>query len=158
MIAYGRDRAKYDRYGDTVSNWATAEGGFDFDTRFGSEALSEQVKIHPPDGSVIRERRPFVLLEFPEATSVNLTSVVFDGAKRSAASSMPSRTTNSFTRPLSMNQGQHTVEVKARDSAGNVGPNSNSASRRPSEAISYYHWSPDGTRFLFLPIRIDPLD
>ena len=79
VVAYGRDRARYDRYGETASNWATAKGDFGFDTLFGSEALSEQIKVHPPDGSVVRERRPFVLFEFSEATPVNLASVIFDG-------------------------------------------------------------------------------
>ncbi|MYA59312.1 MAG: hypothetical protein F4X40_01980 [Chloroflexi bacterium] len=118
VVAYGRDRSRYDRYGETVSNWATAKGGFGFDTRFGSEALLEQVKLQPPDGSVVRERRPFVLLEFPEATSVNLASVVFDGEE--IVDEFEVVRSNEFVYwPMSMNQGQHTVEVEANDSAGN---------------------------------------
>ena len=79
VVAYGRDRSRYERFGTTVSNWATAMAGFGFDTRFGPDEPEAQVKFHPPDGSVIRERRPFVLLEFLDATSVNLVSVMFDG-------------------------------------------------------------------------------
>ena len=118
VVAYGRDRARYDRYGETVSNWATAKGDFGFDTRFGSEALSEQIKVHPPDGSVVRERRPFVLFEFSEATPVNLASVIFDGEE--IVDEFEVVKSNEFVYwPLSMNQGHHSVEVEARDSAGN---------------------------------------
>ena len=118
VVAYGRDRSRYDRYGETVSNWATARGGFGFDTRFGSEGLLEKVIAHPPDGSVIRERRPFLLLEFPKATSVNLESVIFDGEQ--VVDEFEAVTSNEFVYwPLSMNQGRHSVEVEASDSAGN---------------------------------------
>ena len=118
VVAYGRDRSRYERFGETVSNWATAKGDFGFDTRFGSEAFLEQVKIHPPDGSVIREPRPFVLLEFPEATSVNLASVVFDG--KEIVDAFEVVRDNEFVYwPLSMNQGNHSVEVEANDYAGN---------------------------------------
>ena len=118
VVVYGRDRSRYDRYGEEVSNWSTARGDFGFDTRFGSEALLGQVKIHPPDGSVIRERRPFVLLEFPETTPVNLVSVIFDGEE--IVDEFEAVRGNEFVyRPLSMHQGQHSVEVQANDSAGN---------------------------------------
>ncbi len=118
VVAYGRDRSRYERFGVTVSNWATAKGGFGFDTRFGSKALLEQAKIHPPDGSVIRERRPFVLLEFPEATSIKLASVVFDGEE--IVNEFDVVRSNEFVYwPLSMNQGHHSVEVEAKDSGGN---------------------------------------
>ena len=118
VVAYGRDRARYDRYGETVSNWATAKSGFGFDTRFGSEALLEQTKFHPPDGSIVREQRPFVLLEFPEATSVDLASVIFDGEEIAGEFNVVK--SNEFVYwPLSMDQGHHSVEVEAHDSAGN---------------------------------------
>ena len=118
VVAYGRDRSRYERFGTTVSNWATAMAGFGFDTRFGSDAPVAQVKFHPPDGSIIRERRPFVLLEFPEATSVNLVSVIFDGEE--IVNEFEVVESNEFVYwPLSMNQGHHSVEVEARDSGGN---------------------------------------
>jgi len=118
VVAYGRDRSRYERYSETVSNWSTAKGDFGLDTRFGSETLLEQVKIHPPDGSVIRERRPFVLLEFPEPTSVNLASVIFDGEE--VVDEFEAVRSNKFVYwPLSMNRGKHKVEVEANDSAGN---------------------------------------
>ena len=118
VVAYGRDKSRYDRYGEDVSNWSTAKGDFGFDTRFGSEGLLEQVKIHPPDGSVIREPRPFVLLEFSEASPVNLASVIFDGEE--IVDEFEAVRSNEFVYwPLSMNQGQHSVQVEAKDSAGN---------------------------------------
>lgn len=118
VVSYGRDRSRYERFGEDVSNWAVATGGFRFDTRFGSDALVAQVKFHPPDGSVIRERRPFVLLEFLEATSVNLVSVIFDGEE--IVNEFEFVKSNEFVYwPLSMNQGEHEVEVDAVDATGN---------------------------------------
>ena len=118
VVAYGRDRSRYERFGTTVSNWATAMADFGFDTRFGPDEPEAQVKFHPPDGSVIRERRPFVLLEFLEATSVNLVSVIFDGEE--IVNEFEVVESNEFTYwPLSMNQGHHSVEVEAKDSGGN---------------------------------------
>lgn len=118
VVAYGRDRSRYDRYGETVSNWATAQGGFGYDTLFGFGSLLERVTIHPPEGSVVRERRPFVLLEFPETTSVGLLSVVFDGEE--IVDEFEAVMGNEFVYwPLSMRQGRHRVEVDASDSAGN---------------------------------------
>ncbi len=118
VVAYGHDRSRYERFGTTVSNWATAMAGFGFDTRFGSDEPEAQVKFHPPDGSVIHERRPFVLLEFPEATSVNLVSVLFDGEE--IVNEFEVVESNEFVYwPLSMNQGHHSVEVEAKDSGRN---------------------------------------
>ena len=53
-----------------------------------------------------------MLLEFPEATPVNLTSVRFDGDE--IADEFEAVRGNEFVYwPLSMNQGQHSVEVQA---------------------------------------------
>ncbi len=119
VVVYGRDRSRYERFGETVSNWSASNGDFRLDTRFGFGALLEQVKIHPPDGSVIRERHPFVLLEFPESTTVFLDSVVLDGIE--IANEFEEISANEFVYwPLSMNRGRHDVDVEATDAAGNT--------------------------------------
>ena len=119
VVAYGRDRSRYERYGETVSNWATAKEGFGLDTQFGSENPVENVLVFPKDGSKVTESRPFILLEFPEATSIELKSVILDGVE--IVGEFEEVGTNEFVFwPSSMKRGDHTVRVSASDSAANV--------------------------------------
>ncbi|MXZ02803.1 MAG: hypothetical protein F4Y88_03765, partial [Chloroflexi bacterium] len=118
VVAYGRDKSRYDRYGEDVSNWAVATGGFGLDTKFEGAVVPNGVKVHPADGAKTSEVRPFVLIEFPETDSVTLNSVLFDGEE--TVDEFEVVRSNEFVYwPLSMNQGQHSVEVEANDSAGN---------------------------------------
>ncbi len=118
VIVFGRDRSRYERYGETVSNWATATTGFGLDTAFGPTTSKGNVRVHPPDGSVVREKRPFVLLEFPTEATVTLGSVIFDGVE--IVDEFELVRDNEFVYwPLSMNQGEHEVHVRVFDSAGN---------------------------------------
>ena len=118
VVAYAKDRSGYERFGETVSNWSTATAGFGLDTSFDASLSAEGVRVHPPDGSVVREKRPFVLLEFPEEANVDLASAEFDGANVLDAFEVVDG--NKFVYwPLSMNQGEHHVEVDAVDAAGN---------------------------------------
>ena len=118
VVAYGRDRSRYDRFGETVSNWWTGVGAFGLDTRFGVKGASDGIRIHPPNGASINEERPFVLLEFPEEVKVDLASAEFDGENVLDAFEVVNG--NKFVYwPLSMNQGEHNVEFKAVDAAGN---------------------------------------
>lgn len=118
VVAYGRDKSRYDRYGEDVSNWAVATGGFGLDTKFESARGPNGVKVHPEDGSKNSEVRPFVLIEFPETNSVTLNSVLFDGTE--IKDEFDNTGGNRFVYwPLSMNIGEHMVEVEASDSAGN---------------------------------------
>ena len=119
VVAYGRDRSRYERYGETVSNWATAKGEFGLDTQFGSENPLQNVVMFPKDGSRVSETRPFILLEFPENTSVELMSVTLDGIE--VADEFDEVGTNEFVYwPLSLPRGYHQVRVEAADSAGNA--------------------------------------
>ena len=120
VVVFARDRSRYDRYGETVANWTAAPAGFGLDTRFQSKNLtSKSIKVHPPDGSTVREERPFVLIEFPEASTVTLRSVIFDSVE--IADQFNVVRGNEFVYwPLSMNQGEHEVEVVAIDAAGNL--------------------------------------
>ena len=118
VVAYARDRSRYERFGKTVSNWATAISSFGLDTKFDTTSNAPGVRVHPPNGSVVREERPFVLLEFPTETTVTLGSVKFDGME--IVDEFEIVMTNEFVYwPLSMNQGKHKVEVDAVDAAGN---------------------------------------
>ena len=118
VVLYGRDKSRYDRYGEDVSNWAVAMDGFGLDTQFESASVPNGVKVHPEDGSKTSEARPFVLIEFPETNSVTLNSVLFDGAEVSEG--FQDLGDNRFVYwPMSISRGQHSVDVEARDSAGN---------------------------------------
>ena len=70
VVAYGRDKSRYDRYGEDVSNWAVATGGFGLDTKFEGRRnfLPNGVKCTPCRRSAtVREKRPFVIIEIPDA-------------------------------------------------------------------------------------------
>ena len=118
VVAFGRDRSRYYRYGETVSNWSTATVGFALDTVFGPTASTGNVRVHPPDRSVVHEKRPFVLLEFLTEATVTLASVTFDGVEV-VDEFEPVRANEFVYWPLSMNQGEHRVKVEASDAAGN---------------------------------------
>ena len=118
VVAYGRDRSRFDRFGETVSNWWTGVGAFGLDTRFGIKGASDGIRIHPPNGASINEERPFVRLEFPEEAKVDLASAKFDGENVLDAFEVVNG--NKFVYwPLSMNRGEHDVEIDAVDAAGN---------------------------------------
>ncbi len=118
VVAFGRDRSRYERYGEAVSNWATAIGEFGLDTQFGGLGVPDGVKVFPEDGSLTKEHRPFVLIEFLQTDTVTLTSVIFDGVEIVDEFEVPY--TNLFVYwPLSMKRGWHDVDVEARDAAGN---------------------------------------
>ncbi len=119
VVAYARDRARYERFGETVSNWAAATSEFGLDTQFVHSSSSNVVKIHPPGGSVIRDERPFILLRFPTETTVTLKSVTLDGQQ--VVEEFETVRHNEFVFwPLSMNQGDHEVDVEATDAASNT--------------------------------------
>ena len=118
VVAYGRDRSRYDRNGETVSNWSTAIGSFRLDAVFDLKNRLEDVVLIPRPGSTISQSRPFVLIEFPRAASVTLDSVIFDGAEIAADFVVLSG--NEFVYwPEPMERGEHIVSVIASDAAGN---------------------------------------
>ncbi len=119
VVAYARDRSRYEHFGETVSNWATAGSDFELDSHFATSTSSNRVKVYPPDGSVVLEERPFMLLEFPTETTVSLKSVIFDGQQ--VVEEFETVRPNEFVFwPLSMNQGDHEVDVEATDAASNT--------------------------------------
>ena len=119
VVAFGRDRSRYERFGKTVSNWATGTNDLSLDTKFGRGFDFGDIRVHPPDGSTVREERPFVLIEFPETTMVTLDSVLLDGFEIN--DDFEKLTGNEFVYwPLSMNRGRHKVDIQASDAAGNT--------------------------------------
>ena len=118
VVAFAGDRSRYRRDGQTVQNWATATAILGLDTEFNSQNFLHGFRVHPADGSTIREKRPFVIIEIPDETSVRLNSVLFDGVE--IANEFQEVDSNEFVYwPLSMNQGEHEVVVDASDAAGN---------------------------------------
>ena len=120
VVVYGRDRSRYDRYGENVSNWSTATADFRFDSEFDWKNPLEDVLVIPRPGQTVTEIRPFVLIEFLRSSSVTLNSVLFDGAE--IADEFQILSDNEFAYwPEPMRLGAHTVRVKASDPAGNSG-------------------------------------
>ena len=118
VVVYGRDRSRYQLYGETVSNWSTGTSAFDLDSRFESGRMVRKGRVYPSDGTVVREKRPFVLIEFLEISTVSLKSVMFDGVE--IKDEFERVAGNEFVFwPLSMNRGEHEVEVEVTDSARN---------------------------------------
>ena len=118
VVAYSRDRSLYDRYGEDVSNWAVATGGFGLDTQFESASVPNGVKVHPEDGSKTSEVRPFVLIEFTQTDTATLNSVIFNGVE--IVDQFIDYDENQFVYwPESLKYGQYKVEVEALDAAGN---------------------------------------
>ena len=118
VIAYGRDRSRYDRYGKDVSNWAVATGGFDLDTQFGSLDVPHGVTVLPEDGSTTSAARPFVLIEFSQKDTVMLNSVMLNGVE--TLHLFENHDDNQFVYwPDGMRFGEYKVEVDASDAAGN---------------------------------------
>ena len=118
VVVFARDRSRYRRDGKTVQNWATATVDFGLDNDFNPQSSLERIRLHPADGSIVREKRPFVIIEIPDSTSVRLNSVLFDDVE--IANEFQEVGVNEFVYwPLSMNQGEHEVVVVASDAAGN---------------------------------------
>ena len=118
VVVFARDRSRHRRDGKTVQNWATATAGFGLNSTFNSQNYLRRIRVHPADGSTVREKRPFVIIEIPDATSVRLNSVLFDDVE--IASEFEEVGHNEFVYwPLSMNRGEHEVVVVASDAAGN---------------------------------------
>ncbi len=124
VVAFARDRSRFDNIDATemVQNWGSASAEFTLDTKVVYPDPSGDIRkggdLQPaPDGSS-KETRPFVLIEFGEATTVTLDSVELDGVEVASEFEQPDH--NRFLYwPLSLSKGDHEVEVQASDAAGN---------------------------------------
>ena len=118
VVVYGRDRSRYDRYGEDVSNWVVATGGFGLDTKFGTLGVPEGVTVFPEDGSKTSQERPFVLIEFSQKDTVMLNSVMLNGVQ--TLDLFQETDDNQFVYwPDGIRFGEYKVEVDASDAAGN---------------------------------------
>ncbi len=119
VVAFARDRSRYEGpSGKASQNWGSASAEFTLDTALKSPLESGGGQVQPdPDGTT-KEARPFVLIEFAEATIVTLDSVELDDVEIAGEFEMPED--NRFVYwPLSLARGEHEVEVEASDAAGN---------------------------------------
>ena len=118
-VAFARDRSRYyDADGGDLENWGSSSAEFTLDTALNSPAADGGGDLQPDDGDMVKESRPFVLIEFEESTTVTLESVELDDVEIKDDFERPQD--NRFVYwPASIAQGDHEVEVEATDGAGN---------------------------------------
>ena len=117
-VAFARDRSRHVRDGEYVQSWGASSSMFRLDTTFESPLKPSGGNVHPKDASEISEPRPFIIIEFVEATTVTLDSVTLDGVE--IAEDFQNPDVNRFVYwPLSMARGEHEIDVEATDGAGN---------------------------------------
>ena len=64
-VAFARDRSRYyDADGGDLENWGSASAEFTLDTALNSPAADGGGDLQPDDGDMVKESRPFVLIEF----------------------------------------------------------------------------------------------
>ena len=118
-VAFARDRSRYyDADGGDLENWGSTSAEFTLDTALNSPAADGGGDLQPDDGDMVKESRPFVLIEFAESTTVTLESVELDDVEIKDDFERPQD--NRFVYwPASIAQGDHEIEVEATDGAGN---------------------------------------
>ena len=118
-VAFARDRSRYYKAdGSDLENWGSASAEFTLDTALNSPAADGGGDLQPDDGDMVKESRPFVLIEFAESTTVTLESVELDDVEIKGDFERPQD--NRFVYwPASIAQGDHEIEVEATDGAGN---------------------------------------
>lgn len=118
VVAFARDRSRYEGPNGNLQNWGSASAEFTLDTDLLSPEENGGGDLQPEDGGVSKESRPFVLIEFNEGTTVTLDSVELDDVEIADQFTMPAM--NRFVYwPDTLAQGDHEVEVEASDAAGN---------------------------------------
>ena len=115
-VVFARDRSRYfDADSNDLQNWGSASAEFKLDTTLQAPTGDG---LQPGDGDMVKESRPFVLIEFDEPTTVTLESVELDDVEIKDEFERPQD--NRFVYwPTSIAQGDHEVEVEAVDAAGN---------------------------------------
>ena len=118
VVAFARDRSRHVREGQYVQSWVASSTEFTLDTEFLSPLRSGGGEVQPEDNSTSTELRPFIFIDFAEATTVTLDSVTLDGVE--IKDEFTNRETNRFVYwPPSMSRGEHEIVVEATDAAGN---------------------------------------
>ena len=120
VVAFAPDNSSYTKDGSSVSNWGAVSTEFRLDTELidPTQDLTGGSDLQPaPDGKS-KEARPFVLIQFSENRTVTLDSVELDNVEIADQFERPDH--NRFVYwPASISQGDHEVEVEAKDAAGN---------------------------------------
>ena len=103
--AIGADEIAADRY-----NWGTAQVEFRYDTMLNDPAPT------PEGGATVTEARPFVLLNYDDATTISIDEFSIDGT----VAEINGIGNNRFLYwPEALGLGTHEVSVEASDAAGN---------------------------------------
>ena len=118
-VAFGRDKSRYMNIEEqNVNSWGSASAAFTLDRDLLSPMKDGGGDLQPADGGTSKESRPFILIEFTEATTVTLDSVELDDIEINDQFEEPNA--NRFVYwPATISQGDHEVEVEATDAAGN---------------------------------------
>ena len=127
VVVFARDKSQYKITADSSGNrhnWGTADTKFTYDTSLkplikGSSIDSTAGTVLPTPNQKVSESRPFIMLHFSgENTEVTIEQLQVDDVD--VTSRVESNERNRFIYwPEGLNFGMHTVEVDARDAAGN---------------------------------------
>ncbi len=118
VIVSGRDRSAYkDADGDNVLNYSASTAEFTFDDDFDPPTAGGG-EVIPGDGGVVSEPRPFVLIQFSETTTVDVTLFEIDDVD--LTDSLEILGDNRFVYwPEPLAYGEYDVDVEANDAANN---------------------------------------
>ena len=118
-VAFGRDTSTYkNSKNEDLQSWGSGSAEFRLDTVLHSPLDKGKGEVQPADGGSTKEARPYILIEFADSSSVTLSSVEVDDVE--VASKFEQPISNRFVYwPDSLSKGDHDVEVKALDAAGN---------------------------------------
>ncbi len=119
VIVTARDRSSHkNSAGTSVFNRSTSTATFTYDTMFASP-LEDGGEVIPEADEVVSESRPFVLLEFTEGTTVDVTLFELDDVD--ATESLEILGDNRFVYwPEPLAYGNYKVNVEANDAANNT--------------------------------------
>ena len=127
VIVLARDRSTYQLKSGTgvlnTNNWGSATAEFTLDTDLqalvdGSSIKQGAGEVIPRPGAKASDPEPSIVLTFTEGTQVTIETLILNDVD--VTRGVEETLKNSFVyRPESLNLGTHTVEVEARDAAGN---------------------------------------
>ena len=128
VVVFARDKSQYKITAAQTApnnyNWGSADTKFTYDTSLkplikGSSIDSTAGTVLPTPNQKVSESRPFIMLHFSgENTEVTIEQLQVDDVD--VTSRVESNERNRFIYwPEGLNFGMHTVEVDARDAAGN---------------------------------------
>ena len=114
VVAYGRDRQSYDGLdGKNAYSWGLVTTEFNFD-------ITKPVLTSTPgDGDTVTDVRPFILMNYSDASTVSVSKLTVDGSEvTDAVQTLGAR--RFLYWPESLALGEHAIAVEATDAAGNA--------------------------------------